>query len=175
MALNKVMASGALAMMTLAGCAAAPMVEVQPGLETAFSLAPPEARIEQPKQEVFERAMRYFAANNAIVTFADAETGAIYVESVGPAIEGVADCGRRVASSPVDATSRVAVTVTEGGDGASLASVSTEFTQIRQFGDYPPFRVSCETRGLIEQSIIAYLEGRDAPGLGEITTADTRI
>lgn len=166
MTISKLAACGGLTVMALAGCAAVESTtEVTPGLEAAFSLSPPEARVEKSKAEAFKDAMRYFASNNTIVTFADAASGAIYVESLGPAIESVADCGRRVASSPVDATSRVAVTVTPTGDRESLVSIATEFTQIRQFGVYPSFRVRCDSRGLIEQSIIAYIEGRDAPSL----------
>lgn len=163
MTVTKLTACAGVAVFALAGCAAAPMTETAPGLETALSTRPAEARIARPQGEVFKSAMRFFAANNAIVTFADAESGAIYVESLGPAIDRVAECGDRAVSSAVDATSRVGVIVLANGWANSLVSVSTEFTQMRQFAVYPSFRARCDSRGLIEDGLLAYLAAPTAP------------
>lgn len=139
------------------------MSVAEPGVAGIDSAAAAQfRRIEVPGEQadVARAIVGHLTERGLIVDTADFDGGFVAASALGGAFGGVAYCGDRVASSPVDGLARLNVVVEPAGDGASTVSIVTEFTQTRQFVGYPAFRVACDSTGAVERGLVAHLRGR---------------
>lgn len=135
----------------LSGCVTAPM---QHQFDKTHSF-------EESKDVLWERAVSFFAERNLSIKTIEKVSGIIAAErsitAPSAGIEGFADCGSSPLEIPVAQTIDLNLFVRSLPNGKTTATVNTNFTETRRFGNGPPSTVSCTRTGKLESSILAAL------------------
>jgi hypothetical protein len=116
----------------------------------------------ESKEEIWQRAVEFFATNNLSIKTIEKDSGIIAAErmigapSSGGTILDMASCGVGALEVPVAQTLDLNLFVKTTSSGTNV-TVNTRFSESRHFGNDPPHTVECNSTGTLEQKILNYL------------------
>lgn len=141
----------------------------QPILMTVFlcscATAPVQHRVESqrnfdaPPEKVWAGLMDYFTSNNIQIKTIEKDSGVIYAEQLyigqDTAVDHIADCGKYTLEIPEQTNVSFNVFVRE--EKPVTVNVNASFSRVWRFGNYPPTKRSCTSKGTLEKYVLNHI------------------
>lgn len=134
---------GMISLFALSACATAPK-------EYTFEKSRTFAK---SKDEVWEKVISHFATNNIPIKTVEKDSGIIYAENLRFTPGQFADCGSSALEPPISGLVRMNVFVRPVSTDTTEMTVNSDFEETRQFGQYPPTTVKCNSTGALERQV----------------------